>query len=833
MNCLTKLLLPLFVILSLFPAPLPAQENSNRIVEQVGVNCWLVPVMAIDKKGEAVIDLKAGDIEVYINNKPITNFTFIKSVFDMSEQVETQKQEPERKKKPAPPVVREKVVFLVFDQALSRTSSILRSKGIARAIITNADPNTRFVVMAIRSFAGLSYIAQGKRGDPKLMEFIEKKIRKFNNARTVNVGIFSAPAGGKRGQRVTAAEKAFKRREAAAYYTRKCITFFNAFETLYFHLNGIDTSKFVYLFSEGVPNDFIRAVPGGIAFYDIKLKQAANHLGRSGAVLFLVNPLGVDEGSDVVSKRMSDVVMTHPVFDETGDKVMSFDGPASGRYSMQSLATKSGGKYLEGTRERIVQRIRGMHRAYYEISFPDIKDARGVTRNISIKSKRKGVTMVTLRSIEGKKTYSRMNTIEKELLALNLVTGSPLVRRRITAFQAAVDKVKKKKSGATYTVLLPKSFVGKSLDLYRFGLKQESGGEPIKSLVKETLKAKKNIIKVRLDSPKGKEAGKTRQYFVLVEPGSNQARVFGAYRYEDSPEYFELQARLEEKNRTTKRKSGKTIEPGELRRILTGCAGYCERLKQSAFHFFCNESIVETLKPLNTRPGAMPDISVASQKRGGNRQLHQVRENISSRVNTYRFTYRLIKNGPKVKEEREWLSSHDNVKVSRGRVAPSLAFISEKAVFAPITLLDKSRQDRYKYTFLRYDRWKGRKAVVIEAVPKDSATREIAVYGDVWIDLEDFSVLKIEADPRSINGYGRLKELAKRLHTRLRLSLETEFGKRVNGIRFPTCVSNLEKYRGGRAVSRYKRGSAWERSRTVFTYSGYQFFNVQVDVSVH
>lgn len=838
----------LFSLFSLFPAIPFAQEDSQRIVEEVGVNWWLIPLMAVDKKGEAVTDLKAGDIRVRVNGKPVTNITFIKSTFAMSQPVKEKPEAAEAVKDippvQPPPISREKVVFLVFDQVLSRSTSTLRSREIARSIINNAHPDTRFVIMRIHGFAGLDYIAQGRRGETSLTKFLDRKIKKFNNARTINLRDFVAPTGGgkTRGERLSPGEKTFKRREVASYYTRKSVVFFSAFETLYLHLNGIDANKFVYLFSEGVPNDFIRALPGGTAFYDNKIKHAANRLGRSGAVLFLVNPLGVDEGSDVTSNQKSDVSMTSALEDETGEKIMNFDEPSSGRYSMLSLATKSGGKYLEGTRQKIVERIDNMHRAYYEISFPDIKDPlgrdprgrdpRGRARDISITSTRKGVSIVTLRSIERKKAYSSMTSIEKELLALNLVTGSPLARRRMTAFQAAVEKVKKKKNGTDYTLLLPPELVGKSLDLYKFSLnKEESEGENRESLVKklekETVTAKKNTLKLSLDISPG-----SRHYFVLLEPLSHSARVHGAYRYEDGPELMEKILREENSKRKGTRKSKKRISARELDRILTGASAYCERLKKSAFHFFCHESIVETHIPLDTRPGAMPYISARSQAAGFNRQLDQVRRNVSSFVKKYLYSYRLIKNGDKIKEERDWLSSHDDVKVERQGVARDLAFISEKAVFAPVTLLDKSRRNRYNYTFLRYDNWRDRPAAVIEARPKPGGSKEQAIYGDIWIDTGDFSVLKIEADPRSVHGYDQLKILAKKLRTRLFLSLETEFGKLVDGIRFPTRVSTLQKYRGGRTVSRYKRGSAWERSRVVIKYSDYRFFNVQMDVSI-
>jgi hypothetical protein len=200
-------------------------------------------------------------------------------------------------------------------------------------------------------------------------------------------------------------------------------------------------------------------------------------------------------------------------------------------------------------------------------------------------------------------------------------------------------------------------------------------------------------------------------------------------------------------------------------------------------------------------------------------------------VNMYVFSYRLLKKGAKIKEEREWLSSKDNVPISREKVGKATAFFSQKAIFAPLTLLARERQNKYNFRFIRYDKRKDRRAAVIEVSPK-SQEQENTIYGNVWIDLEDYSILKIEADPRSIKGYQSLKEIEKQLHTRLFLTLEIEFDKLHDGIRFPTKAQMLEKYKGGRFVLEYKGSKGWERNRTIFTYTDYQFFDVKVEVSI-
>jgi len=834
------------ILLCLIFTGLEAQEQEPQVVEEVGVNWWLVPVMAVDSAGNPITDLKPEDITVRLNNSTVTGFTFIKSAFTSIPEVPVGEvatvPEGIKPKVPLPEAVEVKpvtgldagrVVFLLFDLAMSRSTSTGRSKRIARSILADAQPGTRFVLMRIMPFSGLQYVTQGFKNDAKLLEALDKQIIIQDNDRLISKTLTEISHGGdRRGNRLVNDDIKLRRREAATYYTRKSVVFFKAFKSLYLHLNGLEESKFVYFFSEGVPNEFQSAIPGGHSFYTKNLKEIANYLGRSGAMLFLVNALGVDEGSDLSARESgNDPIQA----DESApvDKILTFDALASGHSFLNALATESGGKYLEGTKEKITEQIRNLHRAYYEVSFPDSTEAKGLTRSISISSNRKGVKIVSLHSIERKKPYSSMSALEKELTALNLVTGNPLVRRRVKVFNAALLETKTKKKGVTYTLWLPPDFRDKKLDLYKISLLTEGPETTVKRIEKESLTSAKNSLKVFFPA-QATDKGTVRDCFVLVEPNSDGARVLGPAVYPDSPEYMVWMENKETATLNKNRKGKGGISDGELVHILAGAAAYCDRLKLSAFHFFCQEGIVETRIPLTKAESGSSAESMRDRLRFtlpaqmvNSRSMKDM-----DRVYKYKFSYRLLKNGADIKEEREWLSSHDNVRVGREKVAAPRAFFSEKAVFAPITLLAKDRQQLYHYSFLRYDRLKGRRTAVIEVIPKNPDNGAPSVYGDVWIDMEDFTVLKIKADPRSIVGYLQLKELAKKLNTRLFLSLETEFGMLSGGIRFPTRVLSLEQYKGGQLISQFKRSKPWERARTEFTYSDYQFFNVKTDVSI-
>jgi hypothetical protein len=83
--------------------------------------------------------------------------------------------------------------------------------------------------------------------------------------------------------------------------------------------------------------------------------------------------------------------------------------------------------------EKIATSLEQMHRAYYEISFPDIPQLKGTPRCINIKPKRKGIFIHSLRSLEKSKTYPGMNqaTGLKPYFALVNGTSAAALERAI------------------------------------------------------------------------------------------------------------------------------------------------------------------------------------------------------------------------------------------------------------------------------------------------------------------------------------------------------------------------------------------------------------------
>jgi len=796
-----RVLVFLFIYLCLLLVCVFPQQK--KIVEEVSVDWWVVPVFVVDKSGQPVLDLKQSDIELKVDNKKIETFALVKRSFTVSEQPG----EDEKEKADFPPVSpRKKNVFLLFDTAMSTTGSTDAAKVIAQGIINRAEPGTRFFIMTIEPFAGLIY-AGGEITDKELLkDIIKKKVNGKPNSRIPDPEEVMNQVFVKR-PKYLGDDFPFFKRSASRYYKRKSKGFAQSFESLYYALNSIKDSKFVYLFSEGISNAIREVESGDSSMYRQYLSEMADYLGRCGAVLFIINPFGS----------------------------LAADYEAiSGEDSLRFLSEKSGGKYLEGSDKKLMTKIENFNRAYYEIAFPAVPRSKTGILQISLHPKRKNIELHTLKTMEKSRQYSQMKTMEQEVLVLNLVSGNPLYKSGVSSLPAEIIKVSKKKKITTYQVNMPDRFLNRSLDLYRVWT------NPADIRVeKESLRIDRKRVKVTFKNVKPND----ETFFVLIDGQQRSALVLGMKQEKQETYAFSLPKQTEEwasKELIEKEKqSGELSKTFELDGILKGAAAYCEKLKKAAFHYLCKEKIVETQNPLSTGEDVQRDVTaLPNDFYAYIQQSGRVQREIIDQTKTQKneYNYRLKKIGDRVTEEREAISELESeeeppppVIIDINDIRKSLRFLSSKAVFGPITLLDAERQNNYDFRLLGHQELKGRPTAVIEAYPKSEKDAQF-IYGKIWIDREDFSVLKIKANPNSILGYDKLTKLAEELNTRLFLDLETEFFQYRDGIRFPTQIHFEESYKGGLFIRQFRGPRKWTRTDNLTAYFDYLFFNVETDV---
>ena len=146
--------------------------SQDTIKEEMDVEWWVVPLFAVDKSGNSVTNLKKRDVSLFVNKKEIKDFSLYRKEFYTLHK--------ETKKKPLKKTIyqRKNLILLLFDNALSAYSSIARAKAIAKRIIIKSKKGTRFIVMTIDPFRGLTYISGPESDKNSLITAITKSVKK-------------------------------------------------------------------------------------------------------------------------------------------------------------------------------------------------------------------------------------------------------------------------------------------------------------------------------------------------------------------------------------------------------------------------------------------------------------------------------------------------------------------------------------------------------------------------------------------------------------------------------------------------------------------------------
>jgi hypothetical protein len=150
-------------------------------------------------------------------------------------------------------------------------------------------------------------------------------------------------------------------------------------------------------------------------------------------------------------------------------------------------------------------------------------------------------------------------------------------------------------------------------------------------------------------------------------------------------------------------------------------------------------------------------------------------------------------------------------------------FQYRNVLYGPIDLLDWERQALFEYRIKTDDKVDDETIVVLEAIPK--SLEDYNAYGKIWINRDDFSILKIEWNPKSIRGYVRIEETAERYDSVPDITIITEFNYEKNSIRFPSKHNIQEAYIDG-------KGKRFIRSELTTIYSDYKFFTVETETII-
>ena len=474
------------LMLTLF---LPGQEEEEnkllkRLEYEVNVNVQLIPLFAVDSRGEPVYDLKKEEIRLQADDRTAEIIYFERYHVD-EEEVPTSITGAPPGNIPAAKSLR-RIDLIILDSLISNKNTMVQTQDIARGIIDEASQGEAFVILECDQVGGLRYVI-GPEKDKKILDEAIKNLvvryiqrRAWLTAQFPQSEYYPDPKAYDMALRTFGRHYADSRQEEDRY-RRDVRMFADALKQLKYALKTIVLPKTVFLVSAGP----MPGALGNTTTYYRFLEDAAKAINYGGSMLYVINPLKqkhFDQGTDL--KFMADIV---------------------------------GGKFISGKSAKdIIKKIKKSTAAYYELAFPSHQDA-GIRSRIRLECLRKNVDLITINYSERVRPYSKMDRVEKKMFALNVVeegSWSRMVARvgRIdyqTLPQEEALPGPAENPPKTAEITIPQSMRDRVLDFFLVKLDEKT--EEAKILFSKKEVGEKEIIRFR-------DQEGLKQYFVIIDP---------------------------------------------------------------------------------------------------------------------------------------------------------------------------------------------------------------------------------------------------------------------------------------------------------------------------
>jgi VWFA-related protein len=511
-KCWAGLLIPaLLTILGCFTCftVLDAQDDLSY---KVTVSNMMIPVFAVDTKGNPVYDLDKSELDLFVNGRAV-QFRFFPFVFedpaDDSESTAMQGSLPRTK-------AFKRVVFVIIDAMFNSKKGLKRSKQLVKKLVTESFRGDTFVILENSPGGGLRHIAGPERDREKILEGVAslnaypERYKEFLFKSPGNTNLperahdsIHAIRSAYYLQRLTRTAEAVEKDR----YRERVKQFGYAVSRFKYALKTISGPKVVFLISEGIAKGAFshsyKAGRRGISsesmvkpFLLKYFEGFVDAVNSGGSVLYTVNPRSV-----TVSTML--------------------DTENSGDFSLKYMSAKSGGKYFSGQDiQTVADEIKNTTKAYYELAFPlpPEMDDKSV---IDVKCKRKGVVLFNPRLTERETPYKQMEPAQKRVFALDVVTGGSWSRIRADIEEAGHTRLKttKKKGKTVYTLAvdIPREMQNRDVDIFVLEMNKKTKNHLVRNFTRQ---AKEREI-LEIETGKGNDF-----FFVIVDPASTRT-IYG------------------------------------------------------------------------------------------------------------------------------------------------------------------------------------------------------------------------------------------------------------------------------------------------------------------
>lgn len=446
--------------------------SEKEIEETINVDAWTIPLFAVDSNNLPITNLKKNDINLIVNGKRVNNFFLDK----IESKISGINKGGNNSKSIIDPGIDKRTIVLLFDTATAESTALMRLKSISEKIILNSITGSKFLIMAIKPYKGLTYIDGPLKSKSKAIEIIKKKIvprRNLRNIKDLIDDVYSAGIP----EDMTEAEIAMVRQKLGKGAMQKNASFAGAFKDLNLALNSISGLKFIYLLSQGISS--------GIGMPSNLYGSMAKSIIKSGGVFFIINP------------RHS----------------------GSGEKFLKMVAKLSGGRYLSGSQTSIRKRVENIRNSYYEIGFqlPDNITYKSLTINIT--SEHENINLISIRSLKRKKAFEELSNSEQKLLILNLITSSNLFDVKIKYKKISISASNRTEKDTSYSCYLPEKLLNNNISLFKVYLDKDNKNF---SFERSMFKPESQFFDVKFNNNKPGE-----HYFVFLNSEEETAYVKG------------------------------------------------------------------------------------------------------------------------------------------------------------------------------------------------------------------------------------------------------------------------------------------------------------------
>ncbi len=484
------------------------QTESDRLRYNVRVNAQVVPIFAVDSKGNPVYDLKEEEIILYINRKPYKILQFTNYKLEEEEE-EVEKKKGKTRREPVTPVTKEgvkireerrklkvkapeRINFIILDGISNSMSGVRNAKKLAKGIVKSGGPMDAFIILKASPYSGISYVIGPEKNKTKLIQALEKIYQDPRWILLIPARAVGKLVGFSESSREFSSQlRAMSRNEMRLLrlqYSGELRRFSRTLQDFKYALKTIIYPKTIFLISGG-----FQQLAGDIKYYDQStlsvvtyyqtMKKAAKNINKGGSLLYLINP----------------IPETYKI-----------------KNAIRIMSQISNAKCIYGSNvDDVLKQVKNNTAAYYELAF-SINPELGENFRIKIKCKRKGVRINTLRYGEKPRPYAEMGKPQKKLFALNVVLGGSWSRmvgkvQRVVC-QKLGETPKKKIIIKKINVDIVKELQDRKLDIFVLNVDPVTLEADIDMFQRKV--GEKETIDVEAQTGK-------KQYIVIVEPEKN------------------------------------------------------------------------------------------------------------------------------------------------------------------------------------------------------------------------------------------------------------------------------------------------------------------------